>query len=63
MTTGDAAKHPDWREAWQQAARELHMPPRGKRRSPQNKERERLAPIVNARAKEILERGELIRHD
>lgn len=63
MTTGEAAKHPDWREAWAQAARELHMPRRGKRRSPENKERERLAPLVSARAKQMLERGELIRHD
>lgn len=63
MTTGEAARHPDWQEAWQQAARELHMPPRGKRGSPENKERERLGPIVTARALQILERGELIRHD
>lgn len=63
MTTYDAARHPDWREAWAQAARELHLPQRGERGSPQNKERERLAPLVNARAKAILERGELIRHD
>lgn len=60
MTMREARNHPDWHAAWVQAAREMGLPDRGPRGSRENRERERLAPLLNVRALRILERGELL---
>lgn len=59
LTMKEARQDHRWWAAWAQAARELEWPERGPTGSHENKVRERLAPHVNARALQILQRGEL----
>ena len=59
LTMKEARQRPDWDAAWQQAAIELELPQRGPSGSRENVARMELAPHVNARALQILQRGEL----